>query len=122
MKLAEECRTFGIVAAIVFAAALIAGIATPASIMTWLSLALAILLYFFLPGYTLMLLLDIEPVERVIFGFFAGAITVPVLLYFMNLFLNIPLTTITVLVAVLVATAIPFFAWVRRKKSTSQAQ
>ncbi len=122
MKLPEECRTFGIVVAVVFAAALIAGIMTPASILTWLSLALAILLYFFLPGYTLMLLLDLEPVERVIFGFFAGAITVPVLLYFMNLFLNIRLTTITVLIAVLIATGIPFIVWFRRRKSTSLAQ
>ncbi len=116
--LPEECKTFGIVVAVVFAAALVAGIFTPASTMTWLSLALALLLYFFLPGYTWMLLLDLEPVERVIFGFFAGAITVPVLLYFMNLFLNIRLTTITVLVAVLIATGIPFFIWMRRKNNT----
>ncbi|MEM2916063.1 MAG: hypothetical protein QXT19_01775 [Candidatus Woesearchaeota archaeon] len=122
MKLPEECRTFVIFVAVIFGAALIAGIMTPASIVTWLSLALAILLYFFLPGYMWMLLLDLEPIERVIFGFFAGAITVPVLLYFMNLFLNIRLTTITVLAAVLIATGIPFIIWVRRRKTTSLAQ
>lgn len=117
MQLLEAAKPLGIVAGILAIGAVIAGIATPASTLTWLSLALAVFLYFFVPGYTWLLLLEIDAVERCIFAFFAGAIVVPLLLYVMNI-IGVQLTTTTVLAVIVAMTAIPFFFWYRKKQSS----
>jgi uncharacterized membrane protein len=120
--LPEECRAFGIVVAVIFAAALVAGIMTPASIMTWLSLALGIVLYFFLPGYSLLMLLELDAIERCIFAFPAGAIATSILLYIFNI-AGVKFSTGTVLIAILIATGIPFLLWLRKRRPpTSSAQ
>ena len=115
MHLLESYKPLGIIAGILAIAAVLAGIATPASTLTWLSLALAVFLYFFVPGYTWLLLLELDAVERCIFAFLVGAIVVPLLLYFLNI-IGIPLTRITVLAAVIAMTGIPLFLWFRKKQ------
>lgn len=117
MKLPEECRAFGILTAVIFIAGIIAGFFVP-SVKAWLGLAFGIWFYFFVPGYTLLLLLDLDSVERAIFAFPTGAIMTSLMLYVFNL-IGIALTTASVVVAIVIVTAIPLFFWLRKKKHSS---
>jgi uncharacterized membrane protein len=115
MKLPEECKAFGVLTAVIFIGAIIAGIFVP-GIKAWLGLGFGIWLYFFVPGYTLLLLLELDSIERSIFAFPAGAIMTSLMLYVFNLF-GIALTTMSVVVAVVIVTAISLFFWYKKRKN-----
>lgn len=120
----DELKPLGIIAGILAAGALLAALFTPAGSTAWLSLALALFLYAFLPGYTLLLHLDMDAIERSIFAFPVGTMSTAIALYALNLF-GIALTRLVVLAVIIVITAASLFLLHRRKKqqpSTSLAQ
>jgi uncharacterized membrane protein len=123
MKLLEQYTPLGIFAGILSIAALLASFTTHASTLTWLSLMLALFLYCFLPGYTLLLHLEFDAVERIIFAFPTGVIVVSLLLYFLNL-LGVGLTRLTVLAVILAGTVLSLLVLQHKKKQqlTSSAQ
>ena len=118
----HELKPLGIVAIILAAAAVLAGLVA-GSALSWLSLALAVFLYAFLPGYALLLHLELDAIERGIFAFPVGVMIVSLALYFLNLF-GIALTRTTVLAVIIVVTAASFVLLHRKKKkhATSSAQ
>lgn len=109
----EQFRPLGMIAIVLAVGAVLAGLVA-GSMLSWLSLAVAVFLYFFLPGYAVLLHLDADAVERCIFAFPAGAIVVSLSLYVLNLF-GIMLTRITVL-AVIIAVVAVSLALLRKKK------
>lgn len=115
MKLFEEITPLAVVAGILGGAALLAGIFTPAQVLTWLSLAFAIFIYFFLPGCSLLMHLELDTMERCIFAFPIGAILTSVLLYIFNI-ISVKFNIVMVLIAILIVTIIPFLLWLRKKK------
>lgn len=117
----EQFRPLGVIAVVLAVGAVIAGM-TAGGVLSWLSLALALFLYGFLPGYAILLHLELDAVERGIFAFPAGVIAVSLALYFLNLF-GVMLTRITVL-AVIIAVVAVSLALLRKKKqhATSSAQ
>jgi len=119
MKIPSECKAFGVLTAVIFAGSFIAGFFVP-SIKTWLGLAFGIWFYFFVPGYTLLLLLDLDNIERSIFAFPTGAIMTSLMLYVFNL-VGIALTTASVIAAIVIVTVIPLFFWLRKRKHSSRA-
>jgi len=98
----HKLKPLGIVAAVLAIGAIIAGFVA-GSMLSWLSLSLAVFLYFFLPGYSLLLHLQLDDIERCIFAFPVGGMAVSLVLYFLNLF-GIALTRITVLGVIIVVT------------------
>jgi hypothetical protein len=100
----EALKPLGVVALVLAVGAIIAGFVA-GSTLSWLSLALAVFLYFFLPGFSLLLHLDLDGIERSIFAFPVGGIAVSLVLYFLNLF-GIALTRITVLGVIIGITAV----------------
>ena len=100
----ETFKPLGIIAGTLAIGAIIGALATSSSIMTWLSLALGVFLYGFVPGYALLLHLELDSIERSIFAFPVGVMTVSLALYFLNLF-GILLTRITVLAVIVLITA-----------------
>lgn len=117
MKLLEPYAPLGVLAAVLAIGALLAGLVA-GSTLAWFSLALALFLYCFLPGYAILLHLELDAVERGIFAFPVGVMAVSLGLYFLNAF-GVALTGITVIAVIVVVTAAALFTLHRRKKSTS---
>lgn len=122
MTLLEPYKPLGMLAAVLAIGALLAGFAA-GSTLAWLSLALALFLYSFLPGYTILLHLELDAVERSIFAFPVGVMAVSLGLYFLNVF-GVALTRITVLAVIVVVTAASLVLLHRKKMhhATSSAQ
>lgn len=66
--------------------ALAASLLTPTKLMTLLSIAAGLFLYLILPGYFLLLSLDIDDIERIILSTSIGVALIPLILFVLNLF------------------------------------
>ncbi|MBI4016891.1 MAG: hypothetical protein HY363_04320 [Candidatus Aenigmarchaeota archaeon] len=86
---------------IIIGFAMLSSLFLPTSITSVITLAFAIWFYFVLPGYCLLLFLDMKPHERIIIGTAVSAAVVPVVLYTLDIF-GIPLSRLTVLITILV--------------------
>jgi uncharacterized membrane protein len=74
------------VAGMLFAAALVGAIATPTSFTTLLSLVSALFIYLVVPGYILLLNVELDDIERVVLSTAVGISLIPLLLFNLNLF------------------------------------
>jgi EamA domain-containing membrane protein RarD len=118
----EHVKPLGLTALILLALALLGGLFTPTSALTMLSLALGFFLYFILPGYSALLLLKLDNLERVLLAVPASAVLVPVSLYFVNI-VGLPLSRNVVLAVIALITAVSLALFLRaRNKSRSSAQ
>jgi hypothetical protein len=84
-----------------------------------LSLSLGFFLYFILPGYSALLFLKLDNLERVLLAVPASAVLVPVSLYFANI-IGLPLSRSVVLAVIALITAVSWALFLRaRNKSRS---
>lgn len=113
---------------IIFAAALLAvsvafSFANQGSITSWLSLSFAILL-FYIPGYCVLLNLDIDVTSRLAFAFLSGLMLVSLCVYFLN-WAGIKLSQLSVGIVALCIALVSLFAfivWSLASKKVSMEQ
>jgi uncharacterized membrane protein len=74
------------VAAMLFGAALLGALATPTRFTTLLSLVSALFIYLVVPGYILLLNVELDDLERVVLSTAVGISLIPLLLFNLNLF------------------------------------
>jgi uncharacterized membrane protein len=93
------------VGGMLLAVALIGSIATPTLFSTLLSLVVALFIYMVVPGYILLLNVELDDVERVVLSTSVGISLIPLLLFNLNLFwfrisrLNVMIVIIAVIAA-----------------------
>jgi uncharacterized membrane protein len=66
--------------------AIVGGIFTPTRLITLLSIMLGLFLYLILPGYLVLLNVELDDIERVILSTAVGISLIPIILFLLNLF------------------------------------
>jgi len=110
----EHLKPLAWTAGILAVLALVGGLVTPTSMITMLTVALAVFLYFILPGYSVLLFLKLDAVERILLSVPTSAILVPIVLYFANVF-GLPLSRTVVIMVCAGITALALVLFVRAK-------
>lgn len=111
-ELLSEFIPLGYLAIVFLIVAILTSMITKTSLFGWISILLAIFVYFFVPGYVALLFLELTAMERVILSFFSGAILTALVLYFLNIvgmMLNKFTVYITIVAIVLILLVIYFF-------------
>lgn len=80
--------------------ALIGGILLPTKTTTLLSVAFATWFYFILPGYCILIHLDLKGYERVILGTAIGTSLIPIFFYTLDI-VGVPLSTPVIIISIL---------------------
>lgn len=117
----KHALPLGWTALVLLVLAVLGGLFTPTSMPTMLSLALAFFLYYILPGYSVLLFLELDAVERVLLAVPASAVFVPVLLYFADL-VGLGLSRTIVLGAIALITVISWALFVRATRTAHRSQ
>ncbi len=113
-RMKEHLKPLAWTAGILAVLALVGGLVTPTSMITMLTVALAVFLYFILPGYSVLLFLKLDAVERILLSVPTSAILVPIVLYFANVF-GLPLSRTVVIMVCAGITALALVLFVRAK-------
>jgi len=79
-------RPLLVVVGMLFIAAVIGAIATPTKFTTLLTLVSAAFIYLVLPGYVLLLNVELDDIERVVLSTAVGIGLIPLILFNLNLF------------------------------------
>jgi hypothetical protein len=117
----SHLKPLGLTAGVLLVLALAGGLFTETSTLTMLSLALGFFLYFILPGYSVLLFLRLDDLERVLLAVPASAAIVPTALYFANVF-GLPLSRTMVVSVIVLVTLVSWFVFRARAQSRRSAQ
>lgn len=84
-QIKKDLIPLGVLIGILLITALLTALFTNTSIISWISVFFAAMLYFFIPGYMILIFVNITSTERVILSFFAGGIVSSVVFYLLNI-------------------------------------
>lgn len=79
------------------------------SLLELLKLMLALIVYLFLPGYSLLLNLRLSDLERLVFSVPLSAALISVTIYLLNVILFVPINFLSVVIVILIYTLIGLF-------------